>query len=116
MLLCGGGGGVSTTYSENLIKGFGYMTKHSALLNVGSGTAAIACCLLTSHGVRRFGNRWFFSILTAIPAIIGGDMMAYLPKTRKTALLAGSLGATKRSCATALLNAASKAVAGLTVK
>jgi hypothetical protein len=127
ILLCGGGGGVITTYSATLIKGFGYTPKESALLNMGGGAVAVTYCLLTSYGVRMFGQRWLFLILTAIPAIIGGAIMAYLPKTHKTALLAGIYlvntilaavpiqfawvtanvaGHTKRACATTLLNAA----------
>lgn len=127
MLLEGGGGGVITTYSATLIKGFGYTPRESALLNMGGGAVAITVCLLTSYGVRRFGNRWLFLIFLTIPGITGAALMAYLPKTHKSGLLAGIYlvdsifaavpiqfswitanvaGHTKKACATALLNAA----------
>ncbi|KAK3671771.1 hypothetical protein LTR78_008316 [Recurvomyces mirabilis] len=127
MLLEGGGGGVITTYSATLIKGFGYTPKESALLNMGGGAVAITTCLLTSYGVRFFGNRWAFLIFITCPGIIGAALMAYLPKSDKTGLLAGIYlvtaifaavpiqfswitanvaGHTKKRVATTILNAA----------
>ena len=127
MLLEGGGGGVITTYSATLIVGFGYSPKEAALLNMGTGAVAIAMCLITSYGVKFFGNRWFFIIVLTIPAILGGGLMSYMPATQKSALLAGIYfapsifadvpiqfgwvsanvaGHTKRALATAMLNAA----------
>ena len=127
MLLNGGGGGVITTYSAELIVGFGYGPREAALLNMGSSAVAITVCLLTAYGVKYFGNRWLFLILLVIPAIIGSGLISYLPLTEKTSLLAGIYlttsvfaavpiqfswitsnvaGHTKRACAMAILNAA----------
>ena len=127
MLLEGGGGGVITTYSATLIKGFGFTPRRTALLNMGSGAVSITVCLLTSYGVRCFGNRWLFLILLTLPGIIGAALMAYLPRTSRNGLLAGTYltnsifgavpiqfgwitanvaGHTKRACAAAILNAA----------
>ena len=127
MLLEGGGGGVITTYSATLITSFGYSPRQAALLNMGTGGVAIAMCLLTSYGVKYFGNRWLFMIILTVPAILGGGLMAYLPLTMKSGLLAGIYfapsifadvpiqfswvsanvaGHTKKACATAMLNCA----------
>lgn len=127
MLLEGGGGGVITTYSATLIVDFGYNSKEAALLSMGGGAVSITVCLLTSYGARYFGNRWFFLILITIPGLIGAALMAYLPKSDKTSLLAGIYlvdaifaavpiqfswvtanvaGHTKKACAMSLLNAA----------
>ncbi|KAF3769362.1 hypothetical protein M406DRAFT_65639 [Cryphonectria parasitica EP155] len=127
MLLEGGGGGVITTYSATLIVDFGYNSKQSALLSMGGGAVSITVCLLTSYGARYFGHRWFFLILITIPSLTGAALMAYLPKSDKTSLLAGIYlvdaifaavpiqfswvtanvaGHTKKACAMSLLNAA----------
>lgn len=126
-LLEGGGGGVITTYSATLIKGWGYSSKESALLTMGGGAVAITVCLLTAYGARFFGHRWIFLILISILGLIGAALMAYMPKTEKTTLLAGIYlvdsifaasplqfswvtanvaGHTKKACAMSMLNAA----------
>lgn len=72
-------------------------------------------------------NRWFWILLCCIPGIIGGALMAFLPKTNQAGLLAGIYlvnsivstvptvynwasanvaGHTKRTCTLSLLNAA----------
>ena len=127
MLLNGCGGGVITTYSATLIYGFGYSSRHAALLNMGSGAVAVTVCLIAAYSTKYLGNRWLFLIAVTIPTILGAGLMAYSPSTSKSALLAGiylvnsSLGCvpiqfawlttnvaghTKRTCAFAILNAA----------
>ena len=127
MLLNGGGGGVITTYSALLIVSFGYGPKDATLLNMGSSAVAITVCLITCYGIKFFGNRWAFLIFASVLAVIGSGMMAYLPLTQKSGLLAGIFltvscfadvpiqfgwvssnvaGHTKRAVATSILNAA----------
>lgn len=128
MLLEGGGGGVFTAYSSTLIKSFGYSPEKSALLNMAPGAFVIAVCFISAYGLRKFGHRWAFMIAITIPAILGATLMAWLPLSRQSGLLAGIIivysafsvqpvlfswmsasvaGHTKRSCATTVLNAAS---------
>ena len=78
-------------------------------------------------GVRHTGNRWFWLVLCCIPGIIGGALMAFLPRSNQAGLLAGIYlvntivstlptiynwtsanvaGHTKRTCTLSLLNAA----------
>ena len=127
MLLNGGGGGVITTYSAFLIESFGNGPKESALLNMGSSAVAITVCLITCYGIKFFGNRWLFLIFCTVLAVLGSGLMAYLPSSEKSGLLAGIYltlscfadvpiqfgwvssnvaGHTKRAVATSLLNAA----------
>ena len=126
MLLQGGSGGVITTYSATLIKGFGYSSRRAALLNMGTGPVIIVCALGCSYGVRRFGHRGLWIMLVTSIAAVGDGLLSWLPPTRKGGLLAGIYmvnaltaattltyqwtvanvaGHTKRAVATAVLNA-----------
>lgn len=127
MLLQGTGGGVITTYSATIIKSYGYTSRRSALLNMGSGVVTLVSTLICGYGARYAGNRWFFIILMTIPTIIGAALMAWLPKSQKSGALAGvylvntfvgstpiiyqwltanMAGHTKRAFASAVLNGA----------
>ena len=89
IFLQGIGGGVITTYSATLIKGFGYSPERTALLNMGSGAVlfvSICLCALTVH---KFKYRWIVIASSSIPSIIGSALMAWLPTTNKTGRLAG---------------------------
>ncbi|KAK2592257.1 hypothetical protein QQS21_010044 [Conoideocrella luteorostrata] len=87
--------GVVTTYSATLIKTIlsdespAYASKKAALLNMPSGVVSIFFTLLVGFGVRKQSHRWAWIIACIIPAIIGGALMSFLPKTNKAGLLAG---------------------------
>lgn len=126
-LLNGGGGGVITTYSSLLITSFGYDPRQATLLNMGSSAVAITVCLITCYGIKYFGNRWLWIIFCTSLAVLGSGLMAYLPPTKRSGLLAGIYltvscfadvpiqfgwisanvaGHTKRAVATSMINAA----------
>ncbi|KAL1296906.1 hypothetical protein AAFC00_004518 [Neodothiora populina] len=89
MCLQGTGGGVVTTYSATILKGYGYTSERTALLNMGTGAVTCASTLLCGYGVRYFGHRWAWIIAMTIPTIIGAGLMAWLPTTNKSGALAG---------------------------
>ncbi|KAG5931783.1 hypothetical protein E4U53_001608 [Claviceps sorghi] len=87
--------GVITTYSATLIKNIlsdespAYAPKKAALLNMPSGVVSIFFTLMVGYGIRRQSQRWAWIIACIVPAIIGGALMSFLPKSNKSGLLAG---------------------------
>lgn len=127
--------GVITTYSVMLIgqitkdpkKSPAENSKHAALMNTPSGAISIFFILMIGYGVRKNSHRWMWILACIIPAIIGGSLMSFLPKTNHAGLLAGIYlvnavvapmpmqynwlmvnvaGATKRAYAVAMISAA----------
>lgn len=89
IFLQGIGGGVITTYSATLIKGFGYTSESAALLNMGSGAVLFVSICLCAFFVNNFKHRWIVIASSSLPSIVGAALMAWLPKTDKTGRLAG---------------------------
>ncbi|KAF2398199.1 MFS general substrate transporter [Trichodelitschia bisporula] len=81
--------GVITTYSAILIKGFGYTSRHAALLNMPSGIVSIVALMSSTYAVRRGYQRWFAIICAIIPTLIGACLMSFLDKKHKVGLLVG---------------------------
>ncbi|KAK4461551.1 putative allantoate protein [Cladorrhinum samala] len=81
--------GVVTTYSATLIRGLGYTPKKSALMNTPSGVVSIFFTLLVGYGIRTQSHRWAWILVCIVPAIIGGALMSFLPKTNRSGILAG---------------------------
>lgn len=81
--------GVITTFSATLIKNFGYNAKQSALLNTPGGLVSIVSTMLVTLVVRRGYPRWASLVALAVPSIIGGGLMSFLPKTNQGGLLTG---------------------------
>lgn len=127
--------GVITTYSVKLIgqithdakKSPAENSRHAALMNTPSGAVSIFFILFIGYGVRQNSHRWMWILACIIPAIIGGALMSFLPKTNTAGLLAGIYlvnavvaplpmqygwlmanvaGATKRAFSVAILSAA----------
>ncbi|KAJ3486072.1 hypothetical protein NLG97_g6685 [Lecanicillium saksenae] len=127
--------GVITTYSVMLIgqithdpkKTPAQNSQHAALMNTPSGAVSTFFILMIGYGVRKNAHRWMWILACIIPAIIGGALMSFLPKTNHTGLLAGIYlvnavvapmpmqynwlmanvaGATKRAYAVAMISAA----------
>lgn len=81
--------GVITTYSVRLIKDLKYTSKQAALMNMPSGVVSIFFTLMVGYGIRRQSHRWAWIIACVIPAILGGALMSFLPKTNRSGILAG---------------------------
>ncbi|THW39681.1 putative MFS transporter [Aureobasidium pullulans] len=89
VFLQGTGGGVITTFSATIIKSYGYTSRRTALLNMGSGAVTMISTLICGYGVRFLGHRWFFIVLMTIPSLIGAALMAWLPHSQQSGALAG---------------------------
>ncbi|KAJ9602289.1 hypothetical protein H2200_013144 [Cladophialophora chaetospira] len=81
--------GACGTYSSTLIKGFGYTSKQSALLNIPSGAISMIAVLSASWYAGRFNNRGYGIVALLLPGVLGGGLMAFLPKSDKAGKLAG---------------------------
>jgi hypothetical protein len=81
--------GACGTYSSTLIKGFGYTSKQSALLNIPSGAISMIAVLSASWYAGKFNNRGYGIVALLLPGVLGGGLMAFLPKTDKAGKLAG---------------------------
>ena len=81
--------GVITTFSATLIRGFGYDSKQSALLNMPSGIVSIASTLLCTFAILRGFPRWLSIVLLLIPVIIGAGLMSFIAKDNQSGKLAG---------------------------
>ncbi|KAH6652063.1 allantoin permease [Truncatella angustata] len=83
--------GAVSSYQATIIKGFGYTSKETALLSIPSG--AIACISVISSGVvaSRYNMRGpIVIVILLIGGILGGCMLAFLPKDSQGGLLAGN--------------------------
>ncbi|KIW99684.1 uncharacterized protein Z518_11097 [Rhinocladiella mackenziei CBS 650.93] len=81
--------GVITTFSATLIRGFGYDSKQSALLNMPSGIVSIASTLLCTFAILRGFPRWLSIILLLIPTVIGAGLMSFISADNQPGKLAG---------------------------
>lgn len=75
--------GATGSYSSLLIKGFGYNSKQSALLNVPSGFIQMMAVIIASWAAGRNNIRSLAIIALLMPGILGGALMAFLPSTSK---------------------------------
>ncbi|KIW72454.1 hypothetical protein PV04_00645 [Phialophora macrospora] len=81
--------GACGVYSSTLIKGFGYTSKQSALLNIPSGAISMIAVVSASWYAGRFNNRGYGIVALLLPGVLGGGLMAFLPKSDKAGKLAG---------------------------
>lgn len=81
--------GVITTFSATLIRGFGYDSKQSALLNMPSGIVSIMSTLLCTFAILRGFPRWLSIVLLLIPTVIGAGLMSFVDATNQPGKLAG---------------------------
>ncbi|KAI1841062.1 hypothetical protein JX266_012720 [Neoarthrinium moseri] len=121
------GSGVVTAYSATILTSFGYTPKQAALLNIPSGAVNIICVLCYSFIVRYYGYRWLVNAGAGVVGVTAAALMCFLPNSNRSGLLAGlylinvlpgattiafqwltcnTAGHTKRTYATAGLNAA----------
>lgn len=88
-IFCSLSSGAITTFSATLIKGFGYDSKQSALLNIPSGVISISATMFATIAVGRGYARWASITILVIPAIIGGALMSFLSTKNQGGLLTG---------------------------
>lgn len=81
--------GVITTFSATLIRGFGYDSKQSALLNIPSGIVSIASTLICTFAILKGFPRWLSIVLLLIPTVLGAGLMSFAPTRNQPAKLAG---------------------------
>lgn len=81
--------GVITTFSAILIKGFGYGSKESALLNMPSGVVSIVATMVSTYAISRGFSRWLAIDLLLLPTLLGSCLMSFLPSANQPGCLAG---------------------------
>lgn len=69
---------------------FGYTSKQTALLSIPSGVIAIVCIIGATWAAGRFNQRAVFIIMLLAPGMIGGCLMAFLPRHAKVGKLIGN--------------------------
>lgn len=88
IVLQGSGSGVISAYSAILLKGFGYTSRQSALLNIPSGAVCVITTLGYAYSVRYYGYRWAVNVVGGVVAVTGAALLSFLPHTNKGGLLA----------------------------
>lgn len=81
--------GVITTFSAILIKGFGYDSRESALLNMPSGVVSIVSTMVSTYAIAKGFSRWLAIDLLLLPTLAGSCLMSFLPAANKGGCLAG---------------------------
>ncbi|KAF7549928.1 hypothetical protein G7Z17_g6060 [Cylindrodendrum hubeiense] len=78
--------GIITTFSATLIRGFGYTTKQSALLNMPSGVVSVSATLMGTFAILYDFPRWLGICILMVPTLIGAGLMSFYTESQ-----AGSL-------------------------
>ncbi|CAG8088823.1 unnamed protein product [Penicillium olsonii] len=81
--------GVITTFSAILIKGFGYGSKETALLNMPSGIVSIVATMVSTFAISKGFSRWVAIDLLLIPTLLGSCLMSFLPSENQAGCLVG---------------------------
>jgi hypothetical protein len=81
--------GVITTFSAILIKGFGYSSRESALLNMPSGIVSIVATMVSTYAISKGFSRWLAIDLLLLPTLLGSCLMSFLPSENQAGCLAG---------------------------
>ncbi|KAF2112864.1 allantoin permease [Lophiotrema nucula] len=82
--------GAVSSYQATLIKGFGFDSKTTALLQLPSGCVSIISILIATYLAGRYSQRGLNVITLLIPGILGGCLMAFLPASNKAGKLIGN--------------------------
>lgn len=75
--------GVTGSFSSLVIKGFGYTSKESTLLNIPSGAIQMLAVIVASWAAGRGNARGIAVICLFLPGVLGGGLMAFLPTTAR---------------------------------
>ncbi|KAJ9156839.1 Major facilitator superfamily transporter [Coniochaeta hoffmannii] len=73
--------GAVSSFQATIIKGLGYNSRQSALLSIPGGAVNIVSILSATYVAGRTNSRGINIICLITPAIIGGALMAFLPKS-----------------------------------
>lgn len=82
--------GAISSYQATIIKGFGYTSEESALLQIPSGVVSVVSILAATNVAGRYNQRGLNIICLLIPGVIGGALMAFLPAGNKAGKLIGN--------------------------
>ncbi|KAH6666792.1 allantoin permease [Halenospora varia] len=82
--------GAVSSFQATIIKGLGYTSKETALLSLPSGAVSIVSILSATFVAGRTNTRGFNACALIIPSIIGGALMAFLPKNASAGKLIGN--------------------------
>ncbi|KAK9434611.1 allantoin permease [Metarhizium brunneum] len=83
--------GSVSTYQAAIIEGFGFSSKETALLSVGSGAVAIVSTLAVAWFSGRFNaNGLGIIFLIACGGVLGGGLVSFSPKDNQGLQLAGN--------------------------
>ncbi|KAG9551710.1 MFS general substrate transporter, partial [Aureobasidium melanogenum] len=82
--------GAVSSFQATLIKGFGYNSKETALLQIPGGACSVVSILIATYLAGRFDQRGLNVITLLIPGILGGALMAFLPDDNKAGKLIGN--------------------------
>lgn len=82
--------GAVSSYQATIIKGFGYSSETTALLQIPSGGVAIVAILVATYLAGRYNQRGVQIVCLLLPGILGGALMAFLPADDKVGKLIGN--------------------------
>lgn len=74
--------GAVSSFQATIIKGLGYNSRQAALLSIPGGAVSIVSILSATYVAGRTNARGLNIICLIIPAMIGGALMAFVPKSR----------------------------------
>lgn len=88
---------VTISFSSNTIStflavdimGFGFTSKQAALLNMPLGVVSILSSMLSTYFIRKGTARFVAISILLVPAVCGGALMSFLPKSNQAGLLVG---------------------------
>jgi predicted MFS family arabinose efflux permease len=81
--------GLIMMFSSSLIKGFGYSSTASALLNTPSGVVTIVSVMISTYAVSKGYPRWLIIDTMLIPTLVGSALMSFLPEGEEAGSLIG---------------------------
>ena len=80
-----------STFSSLIIKGFGFSTKQTELLNIPSGAVIVVSVLVGTYLAGRFDQRCLSAVFVFVCGLLGSCLMAFARKdTMQAAQLAGN--------------------------
>ncbi|GAB7322088.1 hypothetical protein MBLNU13_g03122t1 [Cladosporium sp. NU13] len=84
--------GAVSSYQATIIRGFGYDSKRTALLQLPSGAVSIVSVLVATYSAGRWSQRGLNIVFQLLPGILGACLLAFLPNndSYKVGLLIGN--------------------------
>ena len=82
--------GAISSFQATIIKGFGYTSKQTALLQIPSGIVSIVSIVGATTMAGKYNHRCFNIIALITAGMVGGCLMAFLPEENRTGKLIGN--------------------------